>query len=96
MFMYIVPLHFCSVHAGFGAAVVAGVVFDVAFVVFDVAVVVAFGVVVDFGVVVVSTSVVTEVVAAVVSEVMSGLFALVGAFSLPAGVVDEYDETDSL
>ena len=26
MFMYIVPLHFFSVHAGFGAAVVAGVV----------------------------------------------------------------------
>ena len=89
--MYIVPLHFCSVQAGFGAAVVAGVVFDVAFVVFDVAVV-AFAVVVVVTAVVVTTGVVT----AVVSEVASGFFAFVGVFSLSVGTVDEYDESEPL
>lgn len=83
MFMYIVPLHFFSVHAGFGAAVVAGVVaLVVAAVVWVVFAVVVADVVVD--------------VATVVSSASLCLMALVGTFCSPTGAVVEYDNSEPL
>lgn len=99
-FIYIVPLRFSSVHAGLGAAVVAGVVAaEVDVGVVSEAVVVAFGVVaalvaVTFGVVtaLVVVAVVFLGVSAVCEDVTSRLVSD-GMLSASVGVVDMGDET---